>query len=149
MPAEDRLVAVARAIRREQGRLEEIHGLIRASVDEYPVYRSFPCLVALIDCELDRPAAAAARFDELAARDFADFPRDSEWLFCLSILSEVAAHLGDTSRAAALHRLLEPYENLFALASGEVSLGASRATWASSPPCASAGRTPSGTSRRP
>lgn len=110
-------------IRREQGRLEEVDGLIRASVDEYPVYRSFPCLVALIDCELDRPADAAARFDELAAHDFADFPRDSEWLFCLSILSEVAAHLGDTNRAAVLHRLLEPYENLFALASGEVSVG--------------------------
>lgn len=111
------------ALRREQGRLDEIDELIRDSVQEYAGYRSFRCLVPLIDCELARRDEASRALDELAADDFSSLPRDSEWLFCLSILSEVAVELGDTDRGAVLFRLLLPYENLFALASGEVSLG--------------------------
>lgn len=104
-------------------RVEAIDELIRASIDEYAGYREFLCLVPLIDCELGRAAEAATAFDELAADDFSGLPRDSEWLFCVSILAEVAAHLGDTEGAAVLYRLLLPYESMFALASGEVSVG--------------------------
>jgi DNA-binding SARP family transcriptional activator len=110
-------------LRRERGRLEEIDGLIRGSIEEYAGYRSLRCLVPLIDCELGRNEDAARRFDELAADEFSALPADAEYLFCLSILSEVASELSDADRATVLYRLLEPYGRLNALASGEVSLG--------------------------
>jgi DNA-binding SARP family transcriptional activator/tetratricopeptide (TPR) repeat protein len=110
-------------LRREQGRLAEIEDLIRGSVDEYPGYREFRCLVVLLDHELGREGEAQRALDELATDDFAAFPRDSEWLFCLCILSEVAASLRDGDRAATLYRLLDPFGQLSALAAGEVSLG--------------------------
>jgi DNA-binding SARP family transcriptional activator len=110
-------------LRREQGGLEEVEGLIRSSIDEYAGYRSFRCLIPLIECDLDRPREAARTLDELATDGFSALPPDAEYLFCLSALSEVAAHLGDTERAEALYRRLEPYGHLNALASGEVSIG--------------------------
>jgi DNA-binding SARP family transcriptional activator/tetratricopeptide (TPR) repeat protein len=110
-------------LRREQSRLAEIEDLIRGSVDEYPGYREFRCLLVLLEHELGREGEAQRVLDELATDDFAAFPRDSEWLFCLCILAEVAALLADRDRAATLYRLLDPFGQLSALASGEVSLG--------------------------
>ena len=48
----------------------------------------------------------ARAFQELAAHDFADLPRDGRWLFCMVYLSEVCEALGDAARAAILYRLL-------------------------------------------
>ena len=110
-------------LRREQDRLEEIDELIRGSVEEYAGYRSFGCALPVIDLDLGRTGEAERAFDELAADEFASLPRDAEWLFCLSILAEVAVELGDADRGAELYRQLLPYESLFALASGEVSVG--------------------------
>jgi DNA-binding SARP family transcriptional activator len=110
-------------LRREQGRLNEVEKLIRESTDEYAGYRSFRCLVPLIECELGREHEARRRFDELAADQFSALPPDGEWLFCLSLLSEVAAQLHDRERAAHLYRMLLPYGHLNALAAGEVAVG--------------------------
>jgi tetratricopeptide (TPR) repeat protein len=110
-------------LRREQGRLDEIEELIRSSVPEYPGYRSFRCLAVILDCELGRLNDARAAFDVLAADDFSALPRDIEWLFCLSILSEVATLLDDRERAITLHALLAPYGHLNAVAAGEIALG--------------------------
>ena len=111
------------ALRRDQGRLSEIEDLIRSAVHEYPGYRSFPCFIPLLEWELGREDDARRAFDELATDDFAALPRDSEWLFCLSLLAEVAAHLHDGDRASVLYRQLAPYGRINAMASGEVALG--------------------------
>ena len=111
------------ALRREQGRLEEAETVTRQAVEEYQGYRSFRCLVALLDCELGRDDDARSALEQLAADDFAALPRDAEWLFCLSVLTEVAAHLEDRDRAAILCDLLAPYAALNAVASGEVAIG--------------------------
>jgi DNA-binding SARP family transcriptional activator len=110
-------------LRREQGRLNEIEDLIRSSIHEYPGYRSFRCLAVVLDCDLARLDDARAGFDVLAADDFSALPRDIEWLFCMSILSEVAAQLDDRERTTMLHTLLAPYEHLNATAAGEIALG--------------------------
>jgi DNA-binding SARP family transcriptional activator len=111
------------SLRREQGRLEEIEDMVRQTVDEYPGYRSFRCLLALLEWELGHREETRGMFDELAADDFAALPRDAEWLFCLSVLAEVAAYLQDRDRAAILHRQLLPYARLNAVAAGEVAIG--------------------------
>ena len=110
-------------LRREQGRLAEIEPLVRESVAAIPGYRAFPCFVALLECELGRAREARLAFDTFAAGEFAALPRDGEWLFCLSLLSEVAATLADTRAAAVLYRLLLPYAHLNAMAAGEVAIG--------------------------
>jgi hypothetical protein len=110
-------------LRREQGRLEEVRDLVRDAVDRYPGYRSFPCFAALLACELGPDEAARRAFDDLARRGFVALPRDGEWLFCLSLLSEVAVRLRDRERADELYRLLLPYARLNATASGEVAIG--------------------------
>ena len=110
-------------LRREQGRLAEIEDLIREAVAAYPGYRSFRCFIPLLDCELGRSEPARRAFDELAKDDFAALPRDSEWLFCLSILAEVAVYLDDRSAASVLYRLLRPYAEVNVLAAGEVAVG--------------------------
>jgi tetratricopeptide (TPR) repeat protein len=110
-------------LRRQHGRLAEIEELMRRSVDEYPGYRSFRCMIALLKCELGREDEALRAFEELASTEFAAFPRDMEWLFCLCILAEVAAHLQDGDRAATLYRLLLPYACLNAVNAGETIIG--------------------------
>jgi integrase len=110
-------------LRRQQGRMAEMEPLIRRSVAEYTGYQSFRCLVALLECELGHEDAARRALDELATADFGALPRDGEWLFCLSILAEVAAHLADRDRSETLYALLLPYERLNALAAGEGPAG--------------------------
>jgi len=110
-------------VRREQARLDEAAQLVRETVDTYRGYRSLRCLLALLECELGHPDAAQLVFEQLAADDFAALPRDSEWIFCLCILSEVCVHLRDAGRAAVLYRLLLPHAHLNALAAGEVAIG--------------------------
>jgi tetratricopeptide (TPR) repeat protein len=111
------------ALHRERGGLETVEEAIRRAAAEYPGYRSFRCLVLLLDCELGQDEQARSEFEALAADDFAFFPPDGEWLFCLSLLAEVASYLQDDGRAASLHRLLVPYARLNALASGEIPIG--------------------------
>jgi tetratricopeptide (TPR) repeat protein len=110
-------------MRRAQGRLSEVENLTREAVDQYPGYRSFRCFIPLLELELGREHEARRAFDELADAEFAALPRDSEWLFCLALLGEVAAHLHDHDRAALLYRLLAPYARVNAMAAGEVALG--------------------------
>jgi len=110
-------------VRREQGRLQEIEDLIRRSLDEHAGYRSFRSVGPLIEWELGRQDAARHAFEELAEADFANLPRDSEWLFSLSVLAEAAERLEDRDRAAILYRLLDPYAGLNASASGACNVG--------------------------
>ena len=110
-------------LRREQGRLPEIEELIQRSIDEHAGYRSFRSLVPLLALELGREDEARRTFDELAAVDFAKLPRDSEWLFSLSVLAEAAVRLEDGDEAAILYRLLHPFARLNASASGAAAIG--------------------------
>jgi tetratricopeptide (TPR) repeat protein len=110
-------------VRREQGRLAEVEDLIREAVEKYPGYRSFRCFTPLLDWELGREDEARRGFDELAEANFDGLPQDAEWLFCLSLLAEVASYLNDRERAAVLYRLLRPYPRVNAMAAGEVALG--------------------------
>jgi tetratricopeptide (TPR) repeat protein len=110
-------------VRREQGRLGEIEDLVRRSIDEYPGYRLFRCLLALLKCELGREADARSGFEELARPDFRTLPRDIEWIFCLSVLAEVTACIRDRDRAATLYGLLLPYARLNAVAAAAVAVG--------------------------
>jgi tetratricopeptide (TPR) repeat protein len=59
--------------------------------------------------ELGLTDKARALFNELAANEFMDIPRDGVWAASITFLVEVCASLGDTDRADVLYRLLSPY----------------------------------------
>ncbi|MGH7898162.1 MAG: hypothetical protein ACREQQ_09425, partial [Candidatus Binatia bacterium] len=96
-------------LRREQGRLEEMEGAIEAFVAEHPAMPAFRSGMAHLCAELGREAEARAEFEQLAANDFTDLPRDATWLNLLDELSQVCAFLGDARRAAKLYELLLPF----------------------------------------
>ncbi len=48
-------------------------------------------------------------FEALAARDFADIPRDEHWLVTLTTLAQACAALRDTRRATILYEQLQPF----------------------------------------
>jgi DNA-binding CsgD family transcriptional regulator len=110
-------------LRREQGRLAELEDDLRRAPVSYPGYRSLRCMLLITLCDLGRLGQARALFEQLAGGEFAAFPKDSEWLFALTLLAEVADALADRDRALILYQQLAPYAELVALAASEVSLG--------------------------
>ena len=111
------------SLRSAQGRLDEFESTIQRSVDEYPRYPVFRCVLAALYRELDLRAQAASVFEELAAEDFAAVPRDEEWLFGMTLLAPVAEFLGDERRSARLYELLAPYGNRNVVSVPDVAAG--------------------------
>ena len=103
------------AIRRDQGRLDELVTLVADAArdnPEVPAYRTAPCL---IHAELDQEPEAAAVLRTLAADEFAAIPYDWMWLTAMCNCAEVSAWLGDTSTAAVLFDRLSPFHDHFAM----------------------------------
>src|SRR6185437_15248165 len=111
------------ALRSAQGRLEELEATIARSLEEYPGYPIFRCVLAALYGELGRELECASAFETLAADDFAALPRDEEWLYGMTLLAPVCASLGDERRAELLYGLLAPYGDRNALSVPDVAAG--------------------------
>jgi ATP/maltotriose-dependent transcriptional regulator MalT len=97
------------AIRREQGRLEEVLPLMRvlsAQEADQGVWR--PGLTALY-AELGMFDDARRELELLAPNGFAAVPRDSVWPACLTFLAEACIACGDVEHAAFLMRELDRF----------------------------------------
>jgi DNA-binding CsgD family transcriptional regulator len=110
-------------LRREQDRLAELEDDVRRRIITHPGYRSLRCMLLTLLVDSGRLDEARGLFDQLAAGDFAAFPKDNEWLFAMSLLAETAVALDDRPRAQNLYDQLAPYSGLVALAAAEVSIG--------------------------
>jgi class 3 adenylate cyclase/tetratricopeptide (TPR) repeat protein len=97
-------------LRREQGRLREVEPILRHFVETLQGANAWRPGLALIYSELGHTPEAAAEFERLAQRDFAEIPRDANWLGCMSYLAEICAFLGDATRAQTLYDLLLPFK---------------------------------------
>ena len=111
-------------LRREQGRLDEVADLVRASVRAYPSYPIWSCVLAQMAAELGHTREAAGVLRAIAADGFSKLPFDEEWLVSMSLLAETAARVGDAERAAEIHERLRPYSDRIAVSLPEVSVGA-------------------------
>jgi DNA-binding SARP family transcriptional activator len=112
-------------LRREQGRLKEVAELVRDSVDEYPEYPLFRCVLAQTAAELGLEAESKRAFETLATDDFAALPFTVDmWLVGLGMLAEVARSLADAGRASVLYDLMLPYADRVAVGYLELSTGA-------------------------
>ena len=97
------------AIRREQGRMGELEHAARRLVEDNPSRPAWRAALANLLCEEGRLPEAEEEFERLAAGDFADVPKDLDWIIAMTLLSDVCADLGDARRAALLYAMLEPY----------------------------------------
>ena len=93
------------AIRREQGRLAELVGLIQDAAQRYPEIPAYRCSLALAYAESGQTAAALAELDHLAADGFAAIPRDYNFTASLMLLSIACDVLGASRHAEALAEL--------------------------------------------
>ena len=111
------------ALRREQGRLDEVEQLVRRSVEKYPTYPIWRCVLTQMAAELGTTAEARETLGALAADRFASLPFDEGWLGALTLLAETARALGDVERASVLYELLLPYGDRVAVSFPEISTG--------------------------
>jgi tetratricopeptide (TPR) repeat protein len=108
-------------LRRAQGRLSELE-------KAHPLEQFASPLVVRsvrirLDAETGRSAEAAQALSELAGEDLANLHLDEEWTFCMSLLAEACALLGDASPARKLYDVLSPYSGLNVIAVPEVLFG--------------------------
>jgi len=96
-----------------RGELRSTRKLIEGLLDRVafigPISLAF---AAFLHAELDEPESARRHFERLAAKEFADVPRDETWLMTLAVAAEACAYLGDRRRATTLYDLLLPYADL-------------------------------------
>jgi DNA-binding CsgD family transcriptional regulator len=110
-------------LRWEQGRLGEAEATLREAVAEYPGYRLFTCILALLYSETDRADLARGIVRSLVTGGEGVMPLDNGWLFGMTLLAEVIAALDDVQLAHDAHTALAPFADLVGSGAGEVVSG--------------------------
>ena len=100
------------AIRREQGRVDEMEAGARGFVQQFPAAPAWRTALAFILCEVGKEDEARAEFEQLAKDDFAAIPRDGNWPIAVVLLAEICTTLGDTKRAAILYEMIRPFADV-------------------------------------
>jgi DNA-binding SARP family transcriptional activator/tetratricopeptide (TPR) repeat protein len=99
------------AIRRAQGRLDEVIKLVEQTVAENPGLPVYRAVLAEGLCEVDRLDDARVVFEPLAANGFTDFRFDNLWLSALTLSVDTAASLEYRTAARLLAELLAPWRD--------------------------------------
>ena len=110
-------------LRRHQGRLDEIEEIVRRSVEDYPTYPIWRCVLAHMTAQLGHQYESQETFNELAIDGFAVLPFNEMWLASMSLLAETASSLHDAQQGAVLRGLLLPYADRVAVSTPEFSAG--------------------------
>ena len=97
------------AIRRAQGRLDEIIDVLDQATVENPGLPAFRAAFAYALCEVERFDDAREVFEPLASNGFSHIPFHTTWLTAMTLCAEVAGHLGHRTAAAVLAELLAPW----------------------------------------
>jgi class 3 adenylate cyclase len=98
-------------IRREQGRMAEMMGAIRAAVAQFPLIPAYRAALALYFAENGETDEAKREFETLAQDDFAAIPHDGNWPGAMVVLADVCTELADTARAPVLYDMIAPYSD--------------------------------------
>jgi class 3 adenylate cyclase/DNA-binding SARP family transcriptional activator len=112
------------AIRRFQGRLDEMESAIREAANGYaPSYPVCRCAYIHVLAEVGNHDEARDELAALAKNDFGSLDFDETWLAATAFLAEAAHALGEVHHAGTLYELLSPYPDRLAITTPEVSLG--------------------------
>jgi tetratricopeptide (TPR) repeat protein len=99
------------AIRRAQGRVDEIIEFVEENVAENPGLPVFRAVLADALCAVDRLDDARVVFEPLATNGFTDFPFDFARLTALALCAGAAASLENRAAARLLAELLAPWRD--------------------------------------
>ena len=97
------------AIRWSQGRIGELEQVVLQRLEEMPALHAWQAALLTVYLDTDRPDSAREWFERLAAADFADIPKDPQWIVTLMLAAYAARRLGDAHRAAMIYEILQPY----------------------------------------
>jgi tetratricopeptide (TPR) repeat protein len=103
--------------------LESFIPLLQQMANALPGAPALSAFLAFAHCELGEGDKAHATLAGVAAKDFADLPRDGNWLGTLWPLSLACASLADRDRAAVLLELLRPCSDRWVISLGLSCLG--------------------------
>ncbi len=115
------------ALRREEGRLDEMVEIVERAADRSPAYPVWRYVLVDVLVQLEMQERAREAFEAIAANDF-EFPLEMQWLFSLNLVPEACRFLGDVGRATTVYELLRPLHGRNAtlppeLCAGSVSRG--------------------------
>jgi tetratricopeptide (TPR) repeat protein len=97
------------ALRREQGRIDEVAGRVELAAQRSPAFTGMQLWAMAVSAASGRLATAHDRFERAARADFADLPSDMVRFLALAFCAETCAALDDQPRAATLYALLLPH----------------------------------------
>jgi predicted ATPase len=96
-------------LRLVQGHVEERVEAIKRYMENFPEIPNIRATLANLYFRLGRREDARREFEQVAAHDFANLPRDGSWSATMANLSYVCSYLNDVRRAAILYDYLLPY----------------------------------------
>jgi class 3 adenylate cyclase len=111
------------SLRREQERLGEIVDQLERTAGRFATYPVLRCILAQTYIELGRNDDAIRLLRTLADDGFSALPRNDEWVYSMSILAEVAAHLGDAEISVELYEQLRPFAHRQAVSAPDACTG--------------------------
>ena len=104
--------------------LDDIALPARNFTAEFAAVPAWRAATALLYADLGLDAAARQEFEQIAANDFADLPRNADWMIAMATLSQLCAYLRDGARGALLYEQLRPYaQRCVVVGHGLVCLG--------------------------
>jgi tetratricopeptide (TPR) repeat protein len=94
-------------VRREQGRLGELVGLVAAYAAEHVEVAAWRCALAHIHAQLGDRAAATGALESVG--DPKCLPRNGQWLLSMTFVAGTAALIDDLARCRQAYDMLLPY----------------------------------------
>jgi hypothetical protein len=98
----------------ERGSLGDLVALVEQAARDNPGVPGFRAILALALSATPRTEEARRLLEQAVASRFGDHPHDVTWLAVACILAEVSSRLEHVSAAAALYRILEPWDGQIA-----------------------------------
>ena len=92
-----------------QGQVEDREEAIKRYIENFPEIPSMRATLANLYFRLGRREDAQREFDQVAAQDFANLPRDASWVVTMANLAYICSYINDVRRAAILYDLLLPF----------------------------------------
>jgi tetratricopeptide (TPR) repeat protein len=94
-------------VRREQGRLDELVGLVESYATQSPEVPAWRCALAEVYAQLGDREQAAHEMHMVG--DLADLPKDALWMLSMTFIATTASMLGDTTRCQDAYDRLVAY----------------------------------------
>jgi tetratricopeptide (TPR) repeat protein len=99
------------ALRMVQGKVEDREEAIKRYMKAFPEIISMRATLANLYFRLGRRDDARREFDQVAAKDFADLPRDGSWVVTMANLAYICSYVNDVRRAGILYGFLLPHSS--------------------------------------